>query len=80
MATTIATPKKTYNKAIYESFKRIMQRDGKKALEKSKRKIERRLSEHKTKLPDLKHRSSVEKEIKTFKSQLDAINDILKGL
>ena len=73
--------KTTANKAIKEAFERQLKEHGIKSLQRSHRKISRRLDEHVKKLEELKakggHTSSVEREIRTFKRQLEVIDDIL---
>ncbi|QMU65788.1 MAG: hypothetical protein GKR88_16920 [Flavobacteriaceae bacterium] len=74
--------KKLYSKAMYKAFQKQLQQHGKKSVVKSQKKIQRRLTEHLKKLKEIKkaggHTSSVEREITTFKTQLQAIKDVLK--
>ncbi|UOB19000.1 DUF6443 domain-containing protein [Abyssalbus ytuae] len=74
--------KKLYSKAMYKAFQKQLQQHGKKSVTKSQNKIQRRLTEHLKKLKEIKkaggHTSSVEREIATFKAQLQAIKDVLK--
>lgn len=57
---------------------------GRRSLERSRRKIQRRLDEHLEKLEKYKndggYTSSVEREIRQFKKALEAIDEILGGL
>ncbi len=73
---------KSYSDKTYDSFKKQLDKDGRKSLEKSRAKLQRRLNEHQTKLEEYKkaggNTSSVEREIRTFKGQIDAIDDLLK--
>jgi hypothetical protein len=75
---------KAYSKATFDSFKRQLNKDGLKSILKSKTKIEQRLNEHLNKLEQIEktlgHASSVEREINTFRSQLEAIDDLLKTI
>ena len=73
---------KLYSEAMYKAFEKQLASDGLKSILKSQRNIETRLAEHIQKLAEIKKAggfsSSVEREIKTFKSQLEAIKDLLK--
>ena len=64
-----------------DKFQKQKDQHGKKSVERSQRKIQRRLSEHKEKLKDIKksggHSSSVEREIRNFERELKAIDKIL---
>ena len=74
--------KKLYSKKMLKAFQKQLQQHGKKSIAKSQKKIQRRLTEHLKKLKEIKkaggHASSVEREITTFKAQLQAIKDVLK--
>ncbi len=77
-----AGSEKNYSDKTYKSFEKQLNKDGMKSIEKSRAKLQRRLNEHKTKLEEYKkaggNTSSVEREIRTFEGQLDAIKDLLK--
>jgi len=67
---------------MLKAFQKQLQQHGKKSIAKSQKKIQRRLTEHLKKLKEIKkaggHASSVEREITTFKAQLQAIKNVLK--
>lgn len=73
---------KLYSEATFKAFQKQLQQHGKSSILKSQTKIQRRLNEHLKKLGKIKKAggktSSVEREINTFKSQLQAIDDLLK--
>jgi len=73
---------KIYSDATYKSFERQLSNDGMKSILKTQTKIQKNLLEHTEKLKEIKkaggYSSSVEREIKTFRSQLKAIEDLLK--
>ena len=77
-----ASSGKTYSDKTYKSFEKQLQSGGEKSLLKSKTNIEKNLNEHVKKLEEINksggYGSSVEREIKTFRGQLDAIDDLLK--
>ena len=60
-----------------QAFEKQLAKDGIGSLEKSRNSILRQLQEHEAKLPSLKHKSSVEREIRTFKRQIEAIDKLL---
>lgn len=66
-----------------EKFQKQLKEHGPKSLERSLRKIEKRLNEHTAKLGDIKreggHASSVEREIRNFEREIEAIKQTLKG-
>jgi len=70
-----------FSDATLQSFERQLAKDGPKALTKSQKNIEKWLAEHLDKLDAIKkaggHTSSVEREIRTAKSQLEAIKYLL---
>ena len=74
----VAPTKKQLNK-----FQKQLQAYGKKSLERSQKKIQRRLNEHIEKLDKIKkddgYTSSIEREIRNFERELEAIKKILKG-
>jgi len=76
------TSTKFYNQATFNAFERQLAKDGMKSILKTQSRIQKNLAEHLQKLGEIKKAggfsSSVEREIKTFQSQLDAINDLLK--
>jgi hypothetical protein len=71
-----------YSEATYESFQRQLQQHGKSSVLRSRSTIQTRLNQHLTKLSEIEkdggYTSSVLREIETFKSQLQAIDDLLK--
>ena len=73
---------KSYSKKTFNAFEKTLKEHGAKSLEKSMKKIEKNLLEHQQKLDDINknggYGSSVEREIRTFKGQLDAIKDVLE--
>jgi predicted membrane-bound spermidine synthase len=73
---------KLYSDATYKAFERQLANDGMKSILKTQSKIQKNLAEHIEKLAKIKeaggYSSSVEREIKTFQSQLAAIADLLK--
>jgi len=73
---------KTYSQKTFNAFEKTLKDHGVKSLEKSMKKIEKNLLEHQQKLEDINknggYGSSVEREIKTFQGQLEAIKDILE--
>jgi len=79
-----AAAKASANKAIKEAFANQLKQHGVKSLQRSHKKITRRLNEHVQKLDELKASggriSSVEREIRTFKRQIEVLDDIFKGL
>ncbi len=76
------TSTKLYSEGTFNAFQNQLQQHGQKSILKSQSKIQKRLHEHIKKLDDIKkaggHTSSVEREINTFRSQLQAIDDLLK--
>jgi len=66
-------------KAMLNHFERQLAEHGKRSLEKSLQSLEKRLAEHLEKLPDLKYPSSVEREIRNFEGQIEAIKQSLRG-
>jgi hypothetical protein len=73
---------KKLNPKMLKAFQTQLKQHGRKSVLKSQKKITRRLVEHQKKLKEIKkaggHTSSVEREIKTFKAQLQAIKKVLK--
>jgi len=61
-----------------KQLERQLAKDGPKSVKKSLRTLEKRLAQHKKKLPSLKYKSSVEREIRTFKRQVDTAKQFLK--
>jgi wobble nucleotide-excising tRNase len=63
-------------------FERQLAEHGRGSLEKSRATLERRLAEHLQKLEELQriggHTSSIEREIRNFQQQIDAVNEILR--
>ena len=53
-------------------------KDGAKSIFKSLRSLEGRLAEHEAKLPNLRYKSSVEREIRAFKGQIDTLKQIIE--
>jgi len=75
--------KKLYSNKMLKAFQNQLKNDGRSSVIKSQKKIMENLNQH---LIDLKkykkaggYTSSVEREIKTFKAQLQAIKDVLKN-
>jgi hypothetical protein len=64
-----------------DKFAKQLERDGPKSLEKAAKSISAKLAEHEVKLADLRatngFTSSVEREIRTFTQELNAINEVL---
>jgi hypothetical protein len=54
-------------------------KDGPKSIIKSYNTIQRRLLEHESKLSGLQYKSSVEREIRTFKTQIETIEKFMKS-
>ena len=83
-AVIIGVIKTGASKATKKAFQRQLQQHGRTSLERSRRKIQRRLDEHLEKLEKYKndggYTSSVETEIRQFKRALEAIDEILGGL
>ena len=73
---------KLYSEATFKAFQRQLKQHGKETVLKSQKNIQRRLNEHLKKLDEIRkakgNTSSVEREIRTFKSQIQAIKDLLK--
>ena len=73
---------KLYSQATYRAFERQLAKDGMKSILKTQSTIERKLMEHIQKLAEIKkvggYSSSVEREIQTFQSQLEALKDLLR--
>jgi RHS repeat-associated protein len=73
---------KAYSKATFNAFEKQLAKDGMKSILKTQSNIQRKLTEHIIKLSEIKkaggYSSSVEREIRTFQSQLHAIDDLLK--
>lgn len=73
---------KSYSEATLKSFQRQIQEHGTQSLIKTQSKIQKTLAEHVQKLAEIKktggYTSSVEREIRTFQGQLDAISQVLK--
>jgi RHS repeat-associated protein len=76
------TSTKLYSEATFKAFERQLAKDGMKSILKTQSGIQKNLAEHIQKLAEIKksggYSSSVEREIKTFQSQLDALTDLLK--
>lgn len=62
---------------VRAAFQRQLEKDGIASLQKSRASIAQRLAEHEAKLGSLQFKSSVEREIRTFRNQLQAIDQIL---
>lgn len=79
---TAANATVTYSQATFRAFQKQLQEHGRRSILRSQSKIQRRLQEHLKKLSEIKkaggHASSVEREINTFRSQLKAIDDLIK--
>ncbi len=79
-----AAAKASANVAIKKAFKNQLKQHGLKSLQRSHRKITRRLNEHVKKLDEIKaaggKTSSVEREIRTFQRQIKVLDDIFKGV
>jgi hypothetical protein len=56
-----------------------LSKDGSKSILKSYNTIQRRLLEHESKLPGLQYKSSVEREIRTFKTQIETLEEFMKN-
>ena len=73
---------KLYSQSTFKAFERQLASDGIGSILRTQTKIQRNLAEHIKKLGDIKnaggYSSSVEREIRTFQAQLDAIKDLLK--
>ena len=71
-----------YTEGMRRDFQKKLQDHGCDALFKARRTLERRLQEHVVKLENIRkeggHVSSVEREIRNFKSQIQAIDAVLK--
>ena len=72
----------SYSEATFKAFEKQLNRDGYISILKSQKNIHRKLTEHIQKRDIIKqaggYTSSVEREIRTYQSQLNAINDLLK--
>jgi len=70
-----------YSQATFKSFQKQLQQHGLKAVLKTQTRIQKNLTEHVQKLESIRkaggYASSVEREIRTFQSQLNAIDDLL---
>lgn len=73
---------KEYSQVTFKSFQKQLKRDGIEAILRSRASIEKNLKEHLHELEGIKnaggYTSSVEREIRTYKSQLKAIDDLIK--
>ena len=73
---------KFYSEATFKAFERQLAKDGMKSILKTQSRIQKNLAEHIQKFSEIKkaggYSSSVEREIQTFQSQLDALKDLLK--
>jgi hypothetical protein len=73
---------KLYSDATFKAFERQLTNDGMKSILKTQTRIQKNLAEHMQKLVDIQnaggYSSSVEREIRTFEAQLDAIKNLLK--
>jgi spermidine synthase len=80
--TATKTGSKLYSEATFKAFERQLAKDGMKSMLKTQSRIQKNLAEHIQKLSEIKrfggYSSSVEPEIKTFQSQLEALKDLLK--
>jgi sensor domain CHASE-containing protein len=78
----VEKPIKRFSERTYRSFQRQLKTDGRNSLIRSKESIEGKLLEHIQKLKEITEAggrsSSVEREIRTFESQLEAIRELLK--
>jgi hypothetical protein len=74
---------KPYSEATFKAFEKQLKRDGMKSILKTQARIQKNLAEHTQKLEQIRkaggYSSSVEREIKTFQSQLDAIKVLLNN-
>ncbi len=75
---TIRGPTKEITKGMLRQFEKQLAKHGKRSLEKSLGSLDRRLAEHLKKLPNLKFKSSVKREIRNFRSQIEAIKRVLE--
>lgn len=68
---------------MLRQFERQLAEHGRRSLEKSLNSLQKRLAEHLDKLREIQkvggHTSSVEREIRNFQRQIDAINQALRG-
>lgn len=58
---------------------RQIAKDGPKSVLKSYFKIQKRLFEHQAKLPGLQYKSSVEREIRTFETQIKELKEFMRN-
>lgn len=73
--------KKLYSDAMYKKYKELLIKEGKNKLLKAQKNLQKRLDEHIKKLAEIKENggfsSSVEREIKNFEAELQAIEELL---
>ncbi len=58
---------------LAKQLERQLEKDGPRSVNRSLRSLEKRLAEHREKLPDLRYKSFVEREIRTFERQIETI-------
>jgi len=79
----MASKSKLYRDRTFKAFQKQLLEYGEQSLRKSQTAIQRRLSEHLNKLDEIKkcggYASSVQREIRTFEFQLQAIEELLKS-
>jgi len=66
------------NAKLWIQLEKQLAKDGPKSIIKSLRSIEQRLLEHQIKLPDLKFKSSIEREIQSFEKSIETIKNFLR--
>jgi hypothetical protein len=68
---------------MIDAFRRVLESQGRRSLEKALESFERNLAEHLEKLERARqaggHTSSIEREIRTFRNSIEAIKKILSG-
>lgn len=64
---------------FYIQLTKQLSKDGSKSVIRSYNSIQRRLLEHQSKLPHLRYKSSVEREIRTFQEQLKILKEFMKN-
>jgi RHS repeat-associated protein len=75
---TAATASRYADPKFAAQLEKQLSKDGLNSILKSLRSLEKRLAQHEAKLPELEYKSSVEREIRNFRNQIDTIKQFLQ--
>jgi hypothetical protein len=75
---TAATVSRYADPKFAAQLEKQLSKDGVNSVLKSLRSLEKRLAQHEARLPELEYKSSVEREIRNFRNQIDTIKQFLQ--